>query len=925
MRKKNDSLIRAVLPALVAVALTFGCGGDDPDKLVASAKDYIAKNDSKAAVIQLKNALQSRPDFAEARYLLGSALLASGDAAGAEVELRKALELKHASDLILPALARSLLAQGQFKKIIDEFAKAEVGSAAAKADLQTTIGQANLGLGKVDAAKTAFAAALATQADYAPALIGQARLTAGGGDLPAAAALVDSVLAKSPKNHEAWQLKGDILRAQGQAEPALVAYRKALEIKSDYLPAHTAIASRLIQEGRFEDAAKQIEALQKIAPKNPQTSYLQAQLAYRQKNFTAAREAIQQMFKFSPDAPQGLQLAGAIEYELKSYVQAEAYLTKALQRSPDLDLARRVLIVTYLSSRQPAKALAALQPILDKIDKNSDLLALAGQVYMQNGDPRKAEEYFAKAAALDPQSTGKRTSLALTHLMKGETDTAFRELEEVAAADAGTTADMALIAAHVRRNEFDKALKAIDGLEKKEPKSPVPHGIRGGVLLAKKDLAGARKSYEQALVLDPLYFPAAASLASLDVADKKPEAAKKRFENILAKDPKNLQALLAMAELVARTGGSADEVAGLIGKAISANPTELTPRLALISHYRAAKDTKKAVSAAQDALAALPDRPELLEAAATVLGEAGDTNQALAMYGKLATLQPNSPRIYLRIAELQIAAKNKDAAMQSLRKALAIKPDMVEAQRGIIMLDLDAGRIKEAIAMAREIQKQRPKEPPGYVLEGDVHLSQKAFAEAASVYRNGLKQAPSSELATKLYGALLAGGNRAEADKHAETWLKEHPKDGTFRLYLAEVANARGDYAASAKHYQVLLEAQPNNPLVLNNLAWAAHQRKDPKALEYAEKANKLAPNNPAIMDTLGVVLADKGDTARGLELLQKAVAAAPQAPAIRLNLAKVQIKAGQKAAARKELDELAKLGDKFPAQAEVSQLIKGL
>jgi predicted Zn-dependent protease len=48
---------------------------------------------------------------------------------------------------------------------------------------------------------------------------------------------------------------------------------------------------------------------------------------------------------------------------------------------------------------------------------------------------------------------------------------------------------------------------------------------------------------------------------------------------------------------------------------------------------------------------------------------------------------------------------------------------------------------------------------------------------------------------------------------------------------------------------------------VLNNLAWVAGQMKDPKAIEYAEKANKLAPNQPALMDTLAVLLMDKGDT----------------------------------------------------------------
>jgi hypothetical protein len=51
----------------------------------------------------------------------------------------------------------------------------------------------------------------------------------------------------------------------------------------------------------------------------------------------------------------------------------------------------------------------------------------------------------------------------------------------------------------------------------------------------------------------------------------------------------------------------------------------------------------------------------------------------------------------------------------------------------------------------------------------------------------------------------------------------------------------------------------------------------------------------------------------------------APEAAAIRMNLARALVKAGQKDAARKELDELGKLGDKFAGQAEVAQLRQGL
>jgi Flp pilus assembly protein TadD len=188
-----------------------------------------------------------------------------------------------------------------------------------------------------------------------------------------------------------------------------------------------------------------------------------------------------------------------------------------------------------------------------------------------------------------------------------------------------------------------------------------------------------------------------------------------------------------------------------------------------------------------------------------------------------------------------------------------------------------------------------------------------------------LKQVAVPELAIKLHSALLASGNTPEADKMAANWTREHAKDVAFRMHLGDIATARKDYPQAAQNYRSALDIQPNNPLVLNNLAWVSGQLKAPKAIEYAEKANQLAPNQPPFMDTLAMLLADKGETAKAIELLRKALELSPQAGAIQLNLAKVLISTGKKDEARKELDALAKLGDKFPGQADVSKLQKEL
>lgn len=916
---------RTVLSAILVSLLLAACG-DKPQAMLVSAKNYLAKNDTKSAVIQIKNALQSDPNLPEARFLLGIALLEGGDPVGAETELRKARELKHPQDLVIPPLARSLLAQGQAKKVTDEFANIEVSQPAAKASLMMTLSSAYAMQGKAELSQAALNAALQAEPGYAPALIEQARQKAGQGDIDGALVMANEAIAKSPKSHEAWKLKGDLLLfAKNQVNEALEAYRKATEIKPDFIAGHAAVTMVLLQKGDLAAAAAQIAQLKKIAPNHPRTTYLEALLAFQKKDFKLARNLVQQVVRVAPGSVEGLQLAGTVELQFNSLLSAESYLSKAVQAAPTLALPRRLLVVTYLRAGQPARAMETLLPGLKQEKIDPELLSLAGQVYLQNGDLKKAEEYFEKAISQAPKDGEKRTALALTHLMSGSVDTAFEELQNIAGSDAGTTADLALISAHLRRLEFDKALKAIDGLEKKQPDKPLAAFLRARTLLIKGDTAGAKKSFERALTIDPSYFAAVASLAEMDLAAKKPDDAKKRIEAVLAKDPKNGQAWLMLARLAEQSGTAKEDMSRLIGNAVAANPTDPAPRLLLVNFHLRNKDFKQALSAAQNAVSALPDSPEVLDALGLAQQASGEFNQAIASYNKLAAMQPLSPRPQMRLANAHLAEKNKEAAYSSLRKALEIKPDLLEAQRTLIALDMDGKKFPAALTTARTVQQQRPKEAAGYVLEGDISLSQKNWDSAATAYRAGLKQVNSPELAIKLHYVLLASGKVAEANKFLASWQKDHPKDVAFLLYLGDSASARKDYSGAEKKYLEVLKLQPNNAGAYNNLAQVSAKLNKDSAIGYAEKANALAPNQPRFMDTLATILSEKGNYAKAVELQNKVLALQPLNPVFKLNLAKIHIKGGNKGLARKELEELNKLGDKFSAQPEVTALLKNL
>ena len=918
---------KALLTALVISIGLTACSGQSPEQQLQSAKEYLQKSDSKSALIQLKSALQQNPDLGEARFLLGKLLLEEGDATGAEIEFRKALAAKYSEPVVVPELARALLLTGQAQKIVAQFGSTQLGQPSADASLQTSLAIAQNSLGKPQASKAALAAALTVDPNHVPALMLKAREKAAERDIEGALLAMENILAKAPANAEAWKLKGDIvLYTQGRTDDALAAYRKSTEVDPKFVTGHLAVMAILIEKNKLDEASTQLSQIKKLAPKSSATKYVEAQLAYQKKDYKLARELSQDLLRQASNNPRFLQLAGAVELQTNSLAQAEVYLNRAVQTDPKSALSQRLLIKTFLQSGQSRKALEALKAITVKDELDPSFFALAGEVYLQNGDAKSAEEYFAKALKVDPNNVATRTALAVSHLSSGRNDgSALEELESIAESNDATNADLALISAHLRRGDYSKALAAVAKLESKQPEKPLAANLRGRIQLAQKDTAAARKSFEQALAIDPTYFSAAASLAALDMRDKKPADAKKRFESLLAKNPKQSQALLALAELAALQSASKEEVAGLLTKASEANPTDVAPRLLLINLHLRNQDNKLALSAAQSAVSAVPSSPELRDALGRAQQASGDLNQANATFAKLVEDQPLSPQAYLRLAGVQYASKNTASAEKSLLKALELKPDFIDAQRSLIAMNLAASKYSEAVDVARTMQKQRPNEAIGYSFEGDIKGTQKEWEAAAAAYRAGLKVAEGTELAIKLHAATLAASKTAEAARFADTWVKAHPKDTQFRFYLGGEAMGRKDYAAAETLFLDLVRTQPENAAALNNLAWVSQQLRRENAINYAEKANRLAPNQPALMDTWAMLLSEKGQHAEAIELQTKASLAQPANTGFKLNLAKIYLAAGEKGKARATLDSIEKVGDNTAAQEEISTLLNKL
>jgi putative PEP-CTERM system TPR-repeat lipoprotein len=919
----NKRAITAVVSGALLLAGITGCNRtQSTEALVAEAQQYQQKGDNKAALIQLKNALSKSPDDAEVRLLLGSLYIETGDVLSADKEIRKALSLGMNPARAMPALAKTMLAQGQVQKMLDE---TEAESAKRAPELMVLRGEAYLALGQPAKAKEAFDAALGAKADDADALIGLARHALTQKDIAAALRLSEQAVAKNPKNPAVWLFKADLLRLQAKTDEALAAYDQVLALKPAHRSAHLEKAYLEIQAKKFDAAKADIDAAKLATPNSLLVLYTQALLDFNQEKHTAARDGLQKILRAAPEHLPTILLAGAVEFNLGSMQQAEQHLKKYLEKNPGSLYARKLLVSTLLKEGRPTDAVAVLGPALKDGQQDPQLLALAGQAHLQAREFNKAAEYFEKASALAPQEAKLHTALALSKLGQGDDARAVSELELSTKLNAKLSqAGVVLTMTELRLKRFDKALAAVKALEAEQPNDPMVQNLKGGVQLAKNDPAGARASFEKALVLQPTYFPAVANLAQMAMQDKKPELAKKQFEALLEKDKKNLDAMTALAAL-ANSQGHPEEATVWLEKANSEHPDAVGPGLQLASHYLRTGQKQKGLTLARKLSTPNPANPDLLDLLAQAQLANGDQAGALENYSKLVNVIPKSPMAHSRLASVHMLMKNDTAAAEDVKRALSLQADYLPAQLAQVELAVRANNTEQALAVARQIQKQRPKAPIGYGLEGDLLLGQKKTAQALLSYEKAFGLTPTPALMIKLHGAMTRAGNEAQAEARMAQWQKEHPADMLSAMYLAEARLAKKQFKVAIPQLQAILKQDPKHVVALNNLAWAYQQEKDPRAIAAAELAYQVAGEQPAVMDTLGWLLVEQGDTARGLPLLRKAVTLAPQAWDTRYHLAAALFKSGDKANARKELEQALASGNSFNDIEAARALLKQL
>ncbi|MFH1819780.1 MAG: XrtA/PEP-CTERM system TPR-repeat protein PrsT [Pseudomonadota bacterium] len=920
-----------IAPLALSFALVFssavslsGCDRSahlSVEEHIERAKDFQSKGDTRASILELKNAVQKDPNNAQARWLLGNAYLDLRLGGEAEIQLDKAVKLGINPKSARIPIARAQLYQGNFQQILDTLPAVDTEEPGILVQILDLRGNALLGLGKYPEGCQLFDRAIQSDQSFAPSYLGRARCEYSAGRTDAAVASAKQATTLDPRRLESWYLLGDLYRAIQRPDDALAAYDHALAIKAQDFDAIAYKAMTLLSINRVKEAEAEIKRLNSLRPQAVLAKYLKAYLYYQEKKNNEAVNLLQEVLKDNPDNPQANLLYGTINYALKNDEIALSSFNRVLSTT-ELPEARLLLAATQLRMGANADVVKTLEPLLAQRN-NAKAYLLAGQATLNLGETDRGMAYLNQASTLAPKDTVIRSTLAQNQLLSGDQQ-GIQGLESVITANPDDSQAYLLLAtSQVGKADFKGALATLQKMAAAQPTNALPSVLMGRIYLMQRNPDAARKAFEHSLTLDASFLPAASALASLDIEEKKPAQAKERFKAILSKSPDNLGALMGQARIGLAVGDK-KEFVSYLEKAIQSHPDALEPVSLLTQYYMSQmRQPELAFEVAQKAAKANNGNPAFLDNLGQAQLGAGHKKDAIDTYTNVTNRAPNSAIAWYHLAWAQRVAGDMNAALKSLQKSVRLAPNYLDARIALAGLYAVLGQQDNALQETRTIQTLNPQSPTGYNLEAELAARFKKPEASLQALARAHQTAPSSSTAATYHFALIRAGKAAQAEQIAQQWLKQHPDDSVFRMYLAGTYLQKQQTGQAVAEYRQIVKTSPNHVMALNNLAAVLEEQNDPSAFGYAQRAYGLQPANPVVMDTYGWSLLLQGKIQEATPLLKQAAQAMPETPSVQYHWAAALVKSGQTSEARALLQKLLASSQRFDERDKASTLLK--
>lgn len=878
--------------ALMIAAALSACNKDP----LTSGIELLGKGEISGAVIEFKNAVQDNPQSLEARLALANALERVPDSVGAEQHLRKALDNGGDAEKLIPRIALMMLDRGEHAKIISEFSKRTLNTAAGNSDLKAVLSMAETALGHPRQASELLAA---LPAETTLSKLAQGQFFAQQGKTAQAIESLDAAIKLTDKNDAAiWWAYRALYRtyaAAGDPVKALGAIKAAYEIA----PWHVGIAGEygdaLVGTNQFADAAAVRDNLRKRAPNHYWTHYLDAVILAEKGDIEGSHASGLKVLAVAPTHLRSNLIVASAELQNGNAPMAEERLRKVLHDQPRNLAAIQMYATAQMRNGNQGSAAETIERGLRISPDDRRLLTLSADLAVLRKDIGGARKTLQKLLALNPKDGQSLMRLAELGIMEKNTTEAGAYLKEALphVQDDPILRDRSIVLS-LNSGHLELARQLVDHALQSRPKEPGSYLTLAAFKETQKDIPAARQAALKALEIKADYQPALNALASFSRTNGEQSDLLRHYELAVAAKPSTPETYIEYLRLLRRSNGDDPSVIQVLENGVSGNPNITAIRAMLVDELIRAGKYDEALSSAQSGASIANAHAESIGLLANVYERLGKSEQAMDVYRKLAANYPQRADWRLKLAELNVRAGRLQEARTILRSLMTDTP--YEPASYIALAKLTArDNLLEAISIARQLGEKKSNRRTAMLLEGDVLLLAGKKDDALQQFTNAAKAGAMPEAAISAAQLLDVMSRQSSADQELTDALRKFPTHPQLLAFIGQRQLRQGNTTKAIEYLQKASTLAPHNPALLNDLAWAQIQLKQPEALVNAQTAASLQPANPAILDTYGVALHQAGNSKSAVTYLRAASNLAPDAATLKLHLAEALLSSGDK------------------------------
>jgi putative PEP-CTERM system TPR-repeat lipoprotein len=890
---------------------------------MSNARASLKKGDLKSAQIDLRNAVRSDPQNAEAHFLLGRVAIELGDPVAAEREASAALDRGYDAHQAAPLLAQALLSQNKNNELLEKL-KPAGKDGALDAAILVARGYAQIALHLPEDAQKSFADAEAAAPNAVEPLLADARLSVARNDLAGAQEKIDRAVNAQPKSAEALLAKSQLLRLKGDGAGGMAVLDALIADQPSITQAHLDRADLALAMNKPAVARSDIDIVLKGSKGNIQALYLDAVIKAQAKDYKAADDGLQRIQAYLGRIPRGYFLRAVVKEQLGQYEEAEDAARKYLATAPNDLAAYKVLARILFVKHRPDQVVETLAKVTESGKADAESYDLLGRAYAATNRPADAIVNFQRAEALAPNDVGLQTRLAAVRMGQGDVEAAVGDLEHtLELAPKVPVVGETLFFAAIATGDLDKTAAVLEKIKVAEGDTDVVRNLEGLFAMAKLDLPGAEKIFRDEITKSPEFTPAQINLARVLAMTGRQEEAEKLLKDIVTKQPTAEPALSMLASTYAQSS-RIEQALNLLDNAHRSDPKNVRITTSLGDLYIRSGAPQKALDLVGSEPAASATTTEMLSLRAAAQLALGQKKDARDTYSDLLKKDPSVVGARRQLVALLIEAGDFESGRALLSAGIVASPRNYQLYQDLAMIDLRSTGIEAALATADRLASQDRDFSLIRALKGDIFMAANRAQDAINAYKDAMTAAPSSILATRLAAADLRAQQPDDAIKTLGDWLATNPTDVSVLEQLSEIEISQNKLPEAKDYLETILKLKPHQAVALNNLAWVYQQLGDARAMDLARQAYVLAPGAQTA-DTLGWILTSAGNAGTGSALLRQASAEAENDPRVQYHFAVALKDTGKKDEAIKRLTKVVETKGEFKEKAMAQQLLDEL